>query len=134
MAADVTGLITALADQVTPICDAAAEALGRDIQATAPVGETGQLSTDWDVTTDGGGTGATSTLKFLADYASFQDDPQADRIFGNPLLSFVWHGQQVIVHSVSVNPVNRGWFTDKATDDGLWSLLVQAELDSSVIS
>ena len=136
MAVDITQLITALSDQVTPVCNSAAEAMGRDVQLSAPIGQTGRLSQDWDVTTDGGGTGATSTLKFNADYASYVDEGTSPHpIHGNPLLAFEWGGVTVIVHSVNhPGTTATNFFTDKANDDGLWSLLVQAEFDSTVIS
>lgn len=108
--------------------------MGRDIQASAPVGETGDLSSDWDVATSTAGNGAVSVLKFNTEYASFQDEGTGPHpIHGNPLLAFDGgFGQTVIVRSVQHpgSTVRKGWFSDKAEDDSLWGTLAQAATDA----
>ena len=136
MAADVTGLITALADQVVPITDDAAQAMERDIALSAPV-DTGALSRSGNVVTTGDGSGAVATLTFDEDYASYLDEGTGlHTITGNPLLAFEWGGQTVIVHSVQHPGSTKwvGWFSNKAEDDSLWGTIVQSVLDSTVIS
>jgi hypothetical protein len=137
MAADVSGLTVAILDAAPTICEEAAEAMGRDIQASAPVGETGELSREWETSTQPSGNGAVSTLRFTAEHASYQDEgTDAHEIVGNPLLAFEWGGQTVIVHSVQHpgSHKNDGFFSDKAGDESLWALQVQAVLSSTVIA
>lgn len=136
MATDVTQLISALVDQVVPITDDAAQAMERDIALAAPI-DTGALSRSGQVATVPNGAGATATLTFTEDYASYLDEGTGPHtITGNPLLAFQWGGQTVIVHSVQHpgSTKNVGWFTDRATDDAMWSDFVQAAFDSTVIS
>ncbi len=136
MPADISGLQTALLDQVVNITADAADMMERDISLSAPI-DTGALSRSGQVTTVPNGAGATATLTFTEDYASYLDEGTGPHtITGNPLLAFQWGGQTVIVHTVEHpgSTKNVGWFTDRATDDAMWSDFVQAALDTTVIS
>jgi hypothetical protein len=132
---DVSGLTAAILDAATPICEEAAQLMGNDIDLTAPVDE-GELVASRQIDTQPSGSGAVSTLRYTAEHASFQDEGTGPHtIEGNPLLSFNWNGQQVIVHSVEHpgSVKNKGWFSDKANDESLWQLQVQAVLSGYVI-
>ena len=136
MPADISQLQSALLDQVVNITADAADMMERDISLAAPI-DTGALSRSGQVTTAPNGAGATATLTFTEDYASYLDEGTGQHtITGNPLLAFQWGGQTVIVHSVEHpgSTKNVGWFTDRATDDAMWSDFVQAAFDSTVIS
>lgn len=136
MPVDMSQLVSALSDQVVPITDDAAQAMERDIALSAPV-DTGALSRSGQVTTVPNGAGATATLIFTEDYASYLDEGTGPHtITGNPLLAFEWGGQTVIVHSVQHPGSTKwvGWFSGKAEDDSLWGTIVQSVLDSTVIS
>lgn len=136
MPVDVTGLVTAVIDAAPRICEDAAEAMERDVTLSAPV-DTGALSRSGQVQTTASGTGAVSTLTYTEEYASFLEDGTGPHVIeGNPLLAFQWGGQTVIVHSVN-HPGStkwKGWFSNKAEDESLWGLLVQAAADGTVIS
>ena len=136
MPVDMSQLVSALSDQVVPITDESAHLMEQDIALTAPI-DTGALSRSGEVQTQGDGSGAVATLTFTEDYASYLEEGTGPHtITGNPLLAFEWGGQTVIVHSVQHpgSTKNVGWFTDRATDDAMWSDLVQAAFDSTVIS
>lgn len=137
MATDLSQITTALIDACPAIVEDAANAMGRDVQLSAPVGETGDLSRDWEVQTSADSSGASATLTFTTEYASYQEEGTGPhQIDGNPLLAFNWNGQTVIVHSVHHpgSTKNVGWFSNKAEDESLWTLLCQAAADSTVIS
>lgn len=69
------------------------------------------------------------TLAYTAEHASYLDEGTGPHeIVGNPLLSFMWNGQRVIVHSVQHpgSMLHVGWFTDAVTDDAWASVLLDA--------
>ncbi len=135
MSVDVSSLRVAILDAAPGICDEAAILMGNDIDVSAPVDE-GELVGSREIATQPTGDGAVSTIRYTADHASYQDEGTGPHeIVGDPLLAFEWGGQTVIVHSVQHpgSTKNKGWFTDKATDDSLWGQQVQAVLSGTSI-
>lgn len=135
MATDTTALRLAILDAAPVICDDAARLRESDIAAAAPI-DTGALSQSGEVQTTPTGDGAVSVIRFTEEYAGYLDEGTGPHtITGNPLLAFEWGGQTVIVHSVQHpgSTKHKGWFTDRAGDEGLWALAVQASLSGSVI-
>lgn len=134
MPTDVSALTASILDGSVALCAEAADLMGRDIQLSAPIGETGDLSREWNASTQPSGSGAVSTLTFTTEYASFVDQGTRPHVIeGNPLLSFSWGGQQVIVHSVQhPGTAATNFFSDKAEDESLWAQQVQAALSGFV--
>ena len=132
---DVTNLRLAVLDAAPLICEEGARLREADLAASAPI-DTGALSQSGQVTVEATGDGAVAVLRFTEEYASYLDTGTGPhRIEGNPLLAFEWGGTTVIVRSVN-HPGStkwKGWFTDRAGDEQLWSLAVQSALDGALI-
>jgi bacteriophage HK97-gp10 putative tail-component len=135
VAADVSALVAALIDAAGPITQEAAELMRNDVNLSAPV-DTGALVASGEVDVAPNGQGAVATLRYTEDYASYLEDGTSEHtITGSPYLSFMWNGQQVIVHSVQHpgSTKHKEWFSSKANDESLWSLLVQSVVSGYVI-
>lgn len=130
MGADASALRQELIAAAFPIIDDAAHSVERDLAASAPT-DTGEMSQSGEVSTSAAGTGATASVTFTADHASFQDEGTGPHtIQGSPFLAFEIGGQTVIVRSVQHpgSTKNRGWFTDRFNE--LAEPALQAAADS----
>lgn len=73
----------------------------------------------------------TGTLAYTAEHASYLDEGSEPHLIeGNPLLSFMWNGQRVIVHSVQHpgSTIHKGWFSDVTGEDD-WANVLSDALD-----
>lgn len=130
MAADATALRLAISDAALPIIEDAGRALERELAAAAPI-DTGELSQSGEVTAQPAGTGASASVTFTAEHASFLDSGTGPHeITGNPFLAFDVGGQTVVVRSVQHpgSTKHRGWFSDRVRDSG--PVLLQTAADT----
>jgi hypothetical protein len=122
---DASGLLQTIEDHALARVAAAGDLMVEKKQATAPIGQTGELHDSIAVTgTSGGGGTASVTIACPVEYASYTDEgTEPHDIFGNPLLVFTGRdGTLVFTHHVDWVPdggveQNRGWWSTTMETD-----------------
>lgn len=74
-------------------------------------------------------------LAYTAEHASYLDEGTGPHLIeGNPLLSFMWQGRRVIVHSVQHpgSTMHVGWFSNTVTDDA-WASELETAMDAETL-
>lgn len=74
-------------------------------------------------------------LAYRAEHASYLDEGTGPHLIaGSPLLSFMWQGHRVIVHSVQHpgSTAHVGWFSNTVTDDA-WANELETAMDAETL-